>query len=152
MVLIFSRPHAEHWKLWDLTSPSLSFMTCSLGSIYSRGQEPPYLGRLSSKCDPDGDTFLELVNRPPTTCRVLKNGCDAALFGAVRLARSGSPRPNVYPLVAPHPGRLLDTAHQLWRFERSSTCMLTFDLSHPYVLIISRLSDLTNKRRFFSSR
>ena len=53
----FSRPHAEHWKLWDLTSPSLSFMTCSLGSICSRGQELPYLGRLSSKCDPDGDPF-----------------------------------------------------------------------------------------------
>ncbi len=56
------RPHAEHWKLWDLTFPSLSFMICLLGSICSRGRELPYPGRLWSKCDPDVTLFHQLMN------------------------------------------------------------------------------------------
>ena len=51
----------------------------------------------------------------------------------------GPAQPYVYMLVAPHLGRLLDTAHQSWGFAKSSICMLTFDLLHPYVL--GRLSD-----------
>src|SRR6266576_465169 len=118
---MFSRPHAEHWKLWDLTFPSLSFMTCSLGSICSRGQELLYLGRLSSKCDPDGILFLELVNRPYLQSvkeRMRRSFVWSRQVSTFRLAEA-----YVYPLVAPHLGRLLDTAHQLWRFARSSTCM-----------------------------
>src|SRR5712691_7272506 len=48
------RPHAEHLKLWDLTSPSSSSMTCWLGLICSQRRELPCLERPSSKCDPDG--------------------------------------------------------------------------------------------------
>ena len=51
----------------------------------------------------------------------------------------GLARAYVYMLVAPHLGRLLDTAHQSWGFAKSSIYMLTFGLSHPYVL--SSLSD-----------
>src|SRR6266446_1219664 len=50
---LIARPHAEHWRHWDLTSQSLSFITCSLDSICSRGRGLPYLGRLSSKCNLD---------------------------------------------------------------------------------------------------
>jgi hypothetical protein len=39
-------------------------MTCLLGSICSQGQELPYLGKLSSMCDPDADPFFSRVGEP----------------------------------------------------------------------------------------
>ena len=51
----------------------------------------------------------------------------------------GLTQAGVYALAALRLGRLLDTAHRLWRSAKSLTCMLTFDRSYLYVL--SRLSD-----------
>jgi hypothetical protein len=57
-------------------------MTYWLGSIYSPGQELHFPRRLLSKCGFKGKKLVnELGNG---ICRVLKEGCDAALFGAVR--------------------------------------------------------------------
>jgi hypothetical protein len=78
------RQPAEYWRLWDPTFPNLSFMTYwpALTSLPER--ELLYPMRLYSEYGSasNGRCTHVVLNLP--TYRVLKEGCDAALFGAVR--------------------------------------------------------------------
>ena len=78
------RQPAEYWRLWDLTFPNSSFMTYWPVLTFSLEQESLYLVRLYSEYKFESNCWHTRVVLNLPTYSVLKEGCDAALFGAVR--------------------------------------------------------------------
>jgi hypothetical protein len=78
------RQPAEYWRLWDLTFPNSSFMTYWPVLTSSPERERLCPVRLYSEYGFESNLRHTRVILNLPTYSVLKEGCDAALFGAVR--------------------------------------------------------------------